>query len=139
MSSCVLAYSGGLDTSVILGWLRDEGYDVHAVYVDLGQPCEDRAATLDKAREMGAAKKAGDWWHLPMDSQARGKLVIGDVTLLFQFVQAPPVVPRGTGPEVQASNRWPGQDRPASAIANSRHPAARLACLRDRRRGRSWS
>ena len=35
MPSCVLAYSGGLDTSVILGWLQDEGYDVHAVYVDL--------------------------------------------------------------------------------------------------------
>ena len=46
MPSCVLAYSGGLDTSVILGWLRDEGYDVHAVYVDLGQPCEDREAIL---------------------------------------------------------------------------------------------
>jgi argininosuccinate synthase len=50
----VLAYSGGLDTSVILGWLQDEGYDVHAVYVDLGQPCEDREATLEKARKCGA-------------------------------------------------------------------------------------
>jgi len=50
----VLAYSGGLDTSVILGWLMDEGYDVHAVYVDLGQPCEDRQAILDKARNIGA-------------------------------------------------------------------------------------
>ena len=52
---CVLAYSGGLDTSVILGWLQDEGYEVHAVYVDLGQPCEDRQAILDKARNCGAA------------------------------------------------------------------------------------
>jgi len=50
----VLAYSGGLDTSVILGWLMDEGYDVHAVYVDLGQPCEDREAILKKARDIGA-------------------------------------------------------------------------------------
>jgi argininosuccinate synthase len=50
----VLAYSGGLDTSVILGWLMDEGYDVHAVYVDLGQPCEDREAILAKARNIGA-------------------------------------------------------------------------------------
>jgi argininosuccinate synthase len=48
-----LAYSGGLDTSVILGWLRDEGYDVHAVYVDLGQPCEDREAILEKAHTQG--------------------------------------------------------------------------------------
>ncbi|MCH8044735.1 MAG: argininosuccinate synthase [Planctomycetes bacterium] len=54
MPSCVLAYSGGLDTSVILGWLRDEGYDVHAVYVDLGQPCEDRQAILQKAHDVGA-------------------------------------------------------------------------------------
>jgi argininosuccinate synthase len=54
MPSCVLAYSGGLDTSVILGWLRDQGYDVHAVYVDLGQPCEDRKAILRKAEKTGA-------------------------------------------------------------------------------------
>ena len=55
MPTCVLAYSGGLDTSVILGWLQDEGYTVHAVYVDLGQPCEDRDAILKKARDCGAA------------------------------------------------------------------------------------
>jgi argininosuccinate synthase len=54
MPSCVLAYSGGLDTSVLLGWLMEEGCDVHAVYVDLGQPCEDRQAILDKARRIGA-------------------------------------------------------------------------------------
>ena len=54
MPSCVLAYSGGLDTSVILGWLIDEGFDVHAVYVDLGQPCEDRQAILRKAEQIGA-------------------------------------------------------------------------------------
>ena len=55
MPSCVLAYSGGLDTSVILGWLMDKGYDVHCVYVDLGQPCEDRAAIMKKAEDIGAA------------------------------------------------------------------------------------
>jgi argininosuccinate synthase len=55
MPSCVLAYSGGLDTSVILGWLMDQGYEVHAVYVDLGQPCEDREAILNKAKNIGAA------------------------------------------------------------------------------------
>lgn len=55
MPSCVLAYSGGLDTSVILSWVMDQGYDVHAVYVDLGQPCEDREAILNKARDAGAA------------------------------------------------------------------------------------
>jgi argininosuccinate synthase len=54
MPSCVLAYSGGLDTSVILCWLQEQGYDCHAVYVDLGQPCEDRQAILKKAHDCGA-------------------------------------------------------------------------------------
>ena len=52
--SVVLAYSGGLDTSVLVGWLMDEGYDVHCLYVDLGQPCEDRKAILKKALKIGA-------------------------------------------------------------------------------------
>ena len=54
MPSCVLAYSGGLDTSVILCWLQEQGYDCHAVYVDLGQPCEDRQAIMQKAKNCGA-------------------------------------------------------------------------------------
>lgn len=33
----VLAYSGGLDTSVAVRWLSDKGYDVIAYMVDLGQ------------------------------------------------------------------------------------------------------
>ena len=53
-NSVVLAYSGGLDTSVLIGWLQDEGYDVHCLYVDLGQPCEDREAILQKALDIGA-------------------------------------------------------------------------------------
>ncbi len=52
--SVVLAYSGGLDTSVLVGWLQDEGYDVHCLYVDLGQPCEDREVILQKALDVGA-------------------------------------------------------------------------------------
>jgi argininosuccinate synthase len=33
----VLAYSGGLDTSVTIRWLAERGYEVHAVVVDVGQ------------------------------------------------------------------------------------------------------
>ena len=33
----VLAYSGGLDTSVILKWLIEEGYEVIAYIADVGQ------------------------------------------------------------------------------------------------------
>ncbi|MDG2131215.1 MAG: argininosuccinate synthase [Fuerstiella sp.] len=52
--SVILAYSGGLDTSVLVGWLQDRGYEVHCLYVELGQPCEDRDAILQKALDIGA-------------------------------------------------------------------------------------
>ncbi len=49
----VLAYSGGLDTSVILKWLIEEGYDVVAYIADVGQE-EDFNAARDKAKKVGA-------------------------------------------------------------------------------------
>jgi argininosuccinate synthase len=54
-SRVVLAYSGGLDTSVILRWLIDQGHEVIAFIADLGQ-VEDFAAARDKALAIGAAK-----------------------------------------------------------------------------------
>ncbi len=36
----VLAYSGGLDTSVIVHWLNKQGYEVIALCLDLGQKVE---------------------------------------------------------------------------------------------------
>ena len=53
--SVILAYSGGLDTSVLVGWLMDKGYDVHCLYVDVGQPSEDKEAMIQKALDIGAA------------------------------------------------------------------------------------
>ncbi len=38
----------------MLAWLIDKGYEVHAVYVDLGQPGEDRAVMKEKAQKIGA-------------------------------------------------------------------------------------
>ena len=51
----VLAYSGGLDTSVILAWLLDQGYEVVAYIANVGQD-EDFDAAERKARALGAAK-----------------------------------------------------------------------------------
>ena len=52
----VLAYSGGLDTSVILHWLLQKGYEVIAFTADLGQPGEDFEALKEKALKIGASK-----------------------------------------------------------------------------------
>jgi len=54
MQKAVLAYSGGLDTSVTIRWLIDEGYEVHAVAVDVGQQ-EDFAKIGARGEAAGAA------------------------------------------------------------------------------------
>ena len=51
----VLAYSGGLDTSVILKWLEIEGYEVLAYVADVGQQ-DDFEKVREKALATGAAK-----------------------------------------------------------------------------------
>jgi argininosuccinate synthase len=49
----ILAYSGGLDTSCILLWLIEQGYDVVAYMADVGQE-EDFEAARTKALKCGA-------------------------------------------------------------------------------------
>ena len=50
----VLAYSGGLDTSVAIRWLKDLGWDVIAFTVDLGEK-KDLDAVQAKALKTGAS------------------------------------------------------------------------------------
>ncbi len=51
----ILAYSGGLDTSVILKWLANKGFDVIAYVADVGQ-LDDFKAIEEKAYATGASK-----------------------------------------------------------------------------------
>jgi len=51
----VLAYSGGLDTSVIVRWLTDKGYEVITYTADVGQG-EELSGIPDKAKASGAVE-----------------------------------------------------------------------------------
>ncbi len=53
VEKAVLAYSGGLDTSVTIRWLAERGYEVHAVAVDVGQR-EDFAQIVQRGEQAGA-------------------------------------------------------------------------------------
>lgn len=52
---CVLLYSGGLDTSCMLRWIRENyGYDLITLTMDVGQRSKDFQRVKDKALGLGA-------------------------------------------------------------------------------------
>lgn len=55
MKKIILAYSGGLDTSVAIRWLKEKGYQVVACLVDIGQELDFKKAK-EKAGKIGASK-----------------------------------------------------------------------------------
>jgi hypothetical protein len=90
------------------------------------------------------AQQHGDHWVMPLSDQARGKVSMGDLTLLFQFVTEPPMQPK---PMLPASVRGTLADRidPRLAVIESISivvcfAIALAAWLHDRPKGRrGWS
>ncbi len=83
----VLAYSGGLDTSVILKWLQEKGYEVIAYAADVGQGDELRPVRK-KALATGASKvyiedlreefvKDYVWWLVKWNAYYEGQYMLG--------------------------------------------------------------
>jgi TonB family protein len=46
---------------------------------------------LQALRDSGKAKQEGDVWAVAIDERSRGKISLGEITVLFQFVNAPPL------------------------------------------------
>lgn len=67
----------------------------------------DQVNTLEALKGRGATNH-GDFWDYPLSDNARGKLTIGDLTILFQFVTEPPRQPK---PMLPASVRGSLADR----------------------------
>jgi hypothetical protein len=57
---------------------------------------------LSQLKQNGKIQKRGQSWVLPLDERSRGKITVGDLTILFQFVTPPPPQPR---PQLPASVR----------------------------------
>src|SRR5579872_947158 len=58
--------------------------------------------SLAQLKQTGKIQKRGQSWILPLDERSRGKITVGDMTILFQFVTPPPPQPR---PQLPASVR----------------------------------
>ena len=71
------------------------GNDYHMNFVD-GMSGRVALATgiTDIGALKGQAKKVGNAYQVRLTEEARGKVVVGDTTFLFQFVAPPPVQPR---------------------------------------------
>jgi len=57
-----------------------------------------RILTLAQAVKENLAPRRGAGWRLRLTPDSRGKLVLGEVTVLFQFVTPPPLQPRAKLP-----------------------------------------
>lgn len=66
-----------------------------------------KVLTLDALKQQGAQKRNGAWAYR-LDESSRGKITVGEMTLLFQFVTAPPLQPR---PRLPAAVRGTLADR----------------------------
>ena len=53
--------------------------------------------TLDQLKQRGATN-VGEYWEVPLTDTSRGKLSLGDLTILFQFVTEPPRQPKSMLP-----------------------------------------
>jgi hypothetical protein len=67
-----------------------------------------QVSTLDVLKSSRGAQQVGDYYQVPLGDAARGKLSIGDLTILFQFVTEPPRQPK---PMLPASVRGTFADR----------------------------
>ncbi len=63
---------------------------------------DDGVADLQTLRHTGRAQRRGSTWQVELPEESRGKITIGDHTLLFQMVKPPPIQP---APQLPASVR----------------------------------
>jgi outer membrane biosynthesis protein TonB len=69
------------------------------------------AADFGALKSQGLAKKDGRGFSVPVSEDQRGKVVLGEVTLLWQFVSPPPEAPKLVLPKEAKGNHFRSMDR----------------------------
>jgi hypothetical protein len=99
----------GLPPELMLFSLDDGRYSLRFLSKMDGRISETNqpVKTLEELKAKGATR-VGDAWQVRLSDTARGKLTLGDLTILFQFVTEPPRQPK---PMLPASVRGTFADR----------------------------
>lgn len=69
------------------------------------------SADFGALKSQGLARKQGDRWLIPVHEDQHGRVAIGEITLLWQFVMPPPEALRPVLPEAARGNRFRTLDR----------------------------
>lgn len=70
----------------------------------------DAVHDLAGLKSANLARRSGKGWSLPLTDEARGKVSLGDVTVLFQFVVAPPEPEKPKLPASAKGSLWTSID-----------------------------
>jgi TonB family protein len=74
--------------------------------------------SLAQLKQAGRIRRQGPAWLLLLDERSRGKITVGDLTILFQFVTPPPPQPRPRLPASVRGSWMTGLDWAFTAVAS---------------------
>lgn len=95
--------SDSLPRSWLLFQATPKGYvALYADAMDARIAVGNEIISLAQMKQSGRIRRHGQAWAMMLDERSRGKITVGDTTILFQFVTPPPPQPR---PQLPASVR----------------------------------
>lgn len=96
---------------------KGQGYTLAFTDKMQGQVAVDgKAVEFELLKTQGLVKKRGADYALPLNEQSKGRVVVGEITLLFQFVPLPPPPPKMELPPELRGNFWNSVDHTFSGI-----------------------
>jgi outer membrane biosynthesis protein TonB len=110
-NTIVVANSGVPESFTLVSWSGDQ-YHLHFREGAEGNVQGPKGqADFGALVAQGSAKKQGGVYALPIRDDERGKVVFGEVNLLWQFVAQPPGAPRPILPKEARGNHFQSMDR----------------------------
>jgi argininosuccinate synthase len=111
----VLAYSGGLDTSVAIGWIAEErNADIIAVAADVGQGGEDMEVIRERALACGAAEAV----VLDLKNEFADEFCLPALQANALYMDRYPLVSALSRPVIVKHLVWAAQEYGASTVAH---------------------